>query len=242
MLSSPQLRVTLDSRRVFWGSWLLFVVMVTDTFISLYVTQLLPQRNPSTFQSIKSLVELNFTLLSEVGHFRLFHPDLINRTLTPYYGRAQNIDHKTALLTSELTRIKLKHMFASEFELVNDCLVERFVGPLMSTSHIMYSKTGIAINRILSTGQLIFWVNNYLNLEVHLSKNATQSRLISDRKYDEPINMAEIEFIFKYTVFGLEASVLVFIWELLYFKFVTLLKGKFYKPRPEIIRVYPYRN
>lgn len=240
MLSSPQLRVTQDSRRVFWGFWLLFVVMVTDTFICLFVTQLLPKRNPNAFSSIKKLVEENYTLLTEIGHFRILHPDLINKTLIPYYGRAQDIDYNSALLASELTKIKLRETFATDFQGVDECLVERFVGPLMSTSHMKYNAIGRIINRLLSSGQLIFWVHYYLNTRVHLLRNVTKNR--SDRDFDAPINIVEIGFIFKYTAYGFLAAIIVFMCELFYFKITSLVKNKVDKRRLEIIRVHPYNN
>lgn len=209
--------------------------MVTNIFISLYVTQLLPQAPKTSFESIKELVDSNFTLLSKVGNFRLEHPALVNRTLAPYYGRPQDIEENVALLTSHLTRIKLEKMFAKEFDFVNDCLEERIVGPLISDSNKLYTKTSIIINKILSSGLLIYWVNNYINTEIFLQENSTRYK--KDRELNEPINIVEIEFIFKYTVFGLEFASLVFICELLYFQITKTKKNELL---PKIISVFPY--
>lgn len=231
------LSATRLSQRIFWLSWLLFNFIVNAYYTSYFITQIAPRKKQQPYKSLRQLLTANITLLSEAGHFQEIRQSLTGSELTPYYGQPQDINRTSALLTSTLTRLKLFRLFGSQFYKVDECLLRRTVGPLISTRKPYFRSFVTTIKRVTAAGLIQYWFDIYLHHDF-LSGNRTATENYYEKEAYSALKLEELGNIFLYFTETLLFSCVVFLWEVLYFQ-ITKPRTKV---RPEIVRVYPYTD
>lgn len=228
---------TRHSHRIFWSCWLLFNLITSAYYTSYFVTQIVPRKKPHPYKTLHDLITGNITLLSEAGHFQEIRRSFTGSELTPYYGQPQDIDRSSALLTARLTRQKLFELFRSQFYQVDECLLRRTVGPLMSTRKPNFHSLSMMVHKVAAAGLVKHWLYINLNHDI-LSRNRTSISNSYEREEYSPLKVNELLKIFHYFTLMLFMSCVVFLCEVLHFN-NTKPRTKI---RPEIVRVYPYTD